>query len=65
MVKQREHRRKRGTFSREFKAEAVRLCSLGDRSTGQLATDLDLTETALRDWLVAFEDPQACRGVAF
>jgi transposase-like protein len=34
-----------------FKAEAVRLCAIGDRSVGQVATDLDLTETALREWV--------------
>lgn len=51
MAKQREQRRKRRTFTREFKAEAVRLCSLGDRSIGQVAQDLDLTETALREWV--------------
>lgn len=43
--------RKRRTFTREFKAEAVRLCKVGDRSIAQVATDLDLTETALREWV--------------
>ncbi|MDQ3033750.1 MAG: transposase [Myxococcota bacterium] len=38
-------KRKRRKFSTEFKAEAVRLCQLGDRSVGQVAKDLDLTET--------------------
>src|SRR5215216_6137401 len=40
-----------GQFSAEFKAEAVRLCRVGDRSIGQVAKDLDLTEGALRDWV--------------
>lgn len=44
-------RKKRRTFTPEFKAEAARLCKLGDRSIGQVAADLDLTETALRDWV--------------
>jgi len=44
-------KRKRRLFTPEFKAEAVRLCKVGDRSVGQVATDLDLTETALRDWV--------------
>ncbi len=44
-------RRKRRKFTSEFKAEAVRLCGVGDRSVGQVARDLDLTETALRAWL--------------
>ena len=43
--------RKRRTFTREFKAEAVRLCRIGDRSIAQVAKDLDLTETALREWV--------------
>jgi transposase len=44
-------RRKRRAFNTEFKAEAVRLCRVGDRSIKQVAKDLDLTETALRDWV--------------
>jgi transposase len=44
-------RRKRRKFTPEFKADAVRLCRAGDRSVAQVARDLDLTETALRDWL--------------
>lgn len=44
-------KRKRRVFTPEFRAEAVRLCSVGDRSIGQVARDLDLTETALREWV--------------
>jgi transposase-like protein len=44
-------KRKRRVFSAEFKAEAVRLCRVGDRRPGQVAEDLDLTESALREWL--------------
>jgi transposase-like protein len=44
-------RRKRRQFTPEFKAEAVRLAQVGDRSIGQVAIDLDLTETALREWV--------------
>ena len=47
----REVRRGRRSFTPEFKAEAVRLCRVGDRSVRQVAKDLDLTETALRDWV--------------
>ena len=43
--------RPRRTFTKEFKAEAVQLCKVGDRSIGQVAKDLDLTETALRGWV--------------
>lgn len=44
-------KRRRRSFTPEFKAEAVRLCKVGDRTVGQVARDLDLTETALRDWV--------------
>lgn len=44
-------KRKRRTFTGEFKREAVRLCEVGDRSIAQVAKDLDLTETALREWV--------------
>ena len=50
MVKKKQ-RRKRRAFTPEFKAEAVRLCRVGDRTIGQVADDLDLTETALRAWV--------------
>jgi transposase len=43
--------RKRRKFNAEFKAEAVRLCKVGDRTVRQVAKDLDLTETALREWV--------------
>jgi transposase len=44
-------KRKRRAFTPEFKAEAVRLCRVGDRSIRQIAIDVDLTETALREWV--------------
>ena len=47
----REVRRERRVFAPAFKAEAVRLCKVGDRTVRQVAKDLDLTETALRDWV--------------
>lgn len=45
-------KKKRRSFTKEFKAEAVRLCRVGDRSIGRVAKDLDLTETALRAWVI-------------
>ncbi len=48
---ERKQRRKRRAFTPEFKAEAVRLCRVGDRTITQVAADLDLTETALREWV--------------
>ncbi len=43
-------RRKRRKFTLEFKAEAVRLTQVPGASVAQVAKDLDLTETALREW---------------
>ena len=48
---ERKQRRKRRAFTPEFKAEAVRLCRVGDRTITQVAVDLALTETALREWV--------------
>ena len=57
----RKVRRARRAFSAEFKADAVRLCQVGDRKVGEVAKDLDLTETALRDWVKrADEAPTTC-----
>ncbi len=44
-------KRKKRTFTAEFKEDAVRLCQAGDRSIAQVAADLDLTESALRLWV--------------
>jgi|ERR1700682_494788 transposase len=44
-------RRTRRSFTAEFKAEAVALAKHGGKSIGQVAKDLDLTETALREWV--------------
>ncbi len=43
--------RPRRTFTAEFKAEAVRLCKSGDRSIAQVAMELDLIESSLREWV--------------
>ena len=43
--------RPRRSFTPEFKAEIVELCSRGDRSVGQVASDFDLTETSVREWV--------------
>ena len=51
MDKREMKRRPRREFSADFKSEAVRLCKVGDRTVRQVANDLDLTETALREWV--------------
>ena len=43
--------RKRRKFTPEFKLETVKLVGEGSRSVGQVARDLDLTESALRRWV--------------
>ncbi|MEU4742515.1 transposase [Actinosynnema sp. NPDC023658] len=51
----RRKRRPRRSFTPEFKAEIVELCGRGDRSVRQVALDFDLTETAVRQWVVQAE----------
>jgi transposase len=44
-------RRSRRRFDDDFKAQAVRLVLDEGKSVGAVARDLDLTETALREWV--------------
>jgi transposase len=44
-------RRTRRQFTDEFKASAVRLVLDEGKTVGAAARDLDLTETALREWV--------------
>jgi transposase len=44
-------RRPRRQFDEEFKAQAVRLVLQDGKSVGAVARDLDLTESALRQWV--------------
>ena len=44
-------RRLRRTFSPEFKAEAVKLVSEPGQSISAVAKNLDLTDSALRNWM--------------
>jgi transposase len=44
-------RRKRRAFTKEFKAETIRLVVEGKRSITEVARDLELTESALRNWV--------------
>jgi transposase len=44
-------RRQRRSFSDEFKAEVVKKVVSSGKTAGQVARDLDLTETAVRHWL--------------
>lgn len=56
-------KRKRRSFTPEYKAEVVGLVRSSGKSVGQVARELDLTETAVRSWvrqatIDAKHDPQ-------
>ena len=44
-------KRARRKFTVEYKAEVVRLVRDGGKSIGQVARELDLTESAVRHWV--------------
>src|ERR1700730_7068722 len=46
-----KRRRSRRRFDDDFKAQAARLVLDEGKTVGAVARDLDLTETALRDWV--------------
>jgi transposase-like protein len=48
---EKKQRRQRRHFTDEFKAEVVKRVRDGHRTAGQVARDLDLTETAVRAWV--------------
>ena len=48
-------KRRRRKFTGEFKKEAVRLFREGESSIGQVAKELDLTESALRNWVKQYK----------
>lgn len=56
-------RRKRRTFSDEYKAEVVELCRTSSKSVGEISRELDLTETAVRDWLKKADAEQSVTEV--
>ena len=44
-------KRKRRTFTAEYKTEVVRLVQAGGKTIGEVSRDLDLTESAVRLWV--------------
>ncbi len=44
-------KRKRRSFSKQYKAEVVELIRKSGKSVGAIAKELDLTETAVRRWV--------------
>src|SRR5512133_1832152 len=45
------HKRPRRSFTDEFKAEVVKKVLSSGKTAGQVARELDLTETAVRHWV--------------
>ena len=56
-------KRKRRAFTKDFKAQAVRIVQESGKAVGAVARELDLTETALRSW-VRQAEIDAGRGTA-
>ncbi|MGI8547487.1 MAG: IS3 family transposase [Gemmatimonadaceae bacterium] len=56
--------RKRRQFSREFKVEAIRLATAGDRSVAQVARELGVNAEVLRSWKRQLEKSGAETPVA-
>jgi transposase len=48
-------KRKRRSFSKEYKAEVVDLIRKSGKSIGAVARELDLSETAVRHWAAQVE----------
>jgi transposase len=44
-------RRKRRTYTPEFKADAVRLVTAGGKTIAEVTKQFELTETTLREWV--------------
>ena len=44
-------KRRRRKFTSEYKAEVVRLVLEGGKTVGQVSRDLDITESAVRQWV--------------
>ena len=59
-------KRRRRSFTDEFKAKAVQLVRSSGKSVTAVATDLDLTVSSLRSWMMQAEvDAGGGRGVRF
>jgi transposase-like protein len=58
---EKDGKRKRRTFTAEYKAETVRLIQRSGKSVGQIGLELGIGETALRRW-VAEAEIEAGRG---
>jgi len=57
-------RKTRRTFSKDYKLEAVRLVTHGNRSAVEVAEELDISSTLLRKWVRTYQEEaeEAFRG---
>ena len=55
-------KRARRSFTEQFKADAVALVRSSGKSVATVARDLDLTETALREWVKKAEGVDSRKG---
>lgn len=55
-------KRPRRSFTKEFKAEVVALVRQPGNTAASVARDLDLTETAVRDWVKQADVDDGTRG---
>ena len=46
-----KERRPRRSFTDDFRRDVVQLCQAGDESIAEVASRLDLTESAVRNWV--------------
>jgi transposase len=51
-------RKEYSRYTREFKLEAVRLASIGDRPKAQIARELGIRVNQLRNWRLEFEQEE-------
>ena len=56
-------RRKRRKFTDEYRAEVVELVRTSNKTIGQIARDLDLTETAVRAWIRKAEEASTTKAI--
>ena len=55
-------KRKRRSFTKEYKAEVVDLIRQSGKTVGAVSRELDLTETAVREWVRQAEAEESPEG---
>ena len=55
-------KRKRRSFTKEYKAEVVELIRQSGKTVGAVSRELDLTETAVRGWVKQAEAEESTEG---